>query len=74
MICSDELKKIFDNKERQQEINKDEYVNTILQTYLECGEDGVFELCKLFRDANLDMEKVRISMLKIISTLLKCQL
>ena len=35
MICSDELKKIFNNKERQQEINKDEYVNTILQTYLD---------------------------------------
>ena len=70
MMCSDELKKIFNNKERQQEINKDEYVNTILQTYLECGEDGVKELYQLFKNAKLDMKKVKESMLKIISTFL----
>ena len=71
-MYSESIKKIFNNIERQQEINNNDYVNVLLQTYLECGEDGVFELCKLFRGANLDMEKVRISMLKIISTFLKC--
>ena len=73
MICSDELKKIFNNKERQQEINKDEYVNTILQTYLECGEDGVKELYQLLKNAKLDMKKVKESMLKIISTFLNVE-
>ncbi len=73
MIYSDELKKIFNNKERQQEINKDEYVNTILQTYLECGEDGVKELYQLLNNAKLDMKKVKESMLKIISTFLNVE-
>ena len=73
MICSAELKKIFNNKERQQEINNNDYVNVLLQTYLECGEDGVFELCKLLKGANLDMKEVKNSMLKIINTFLNVE-
>ena len=73
MICSAELKKIFNNKERQKEINNNDYVNVLLQTYLECGEDGVKELYQLFKNAKLDMKKVKESMLKIISTFLNVE-
>ena len=73
MICSAELKEIFNNKERQKEINNNDYVNVLLQTYLECGEDGVKELYQLLKNAKLDLKKVKDSMLKIISTFLNVE-
>ena len=71
MMPSVEIKKILND--RKKEIINGDFVNTILQTYLECGEDGVKELYRLLKNATINMQEVKDSLVKIISTFLNVE-